>query len=259
MLLLANRVGVPPDTGAVLLCASGFSGLFYRGTDGEKEVITPRSVAAKFGVEVMSNQAGLADLVREIKDASANIRSADDETRRQIRAIEASVNELYKRTGRPGSFGDDCDTDERKSAIELCQIRKGLIAEGDATAADYMPGVWVVGPLPPPFSASFSTADLTAPCGALSTTCVVDVSFAPTTSGSFSDELFFGPQELDTATGVLGNPIISEVNLSGTGVAAVSNTPLPATLPLFATGLGALGLLGWFRKRKTHANMLGAA
>ena len=25
--------------------------------------------------------------------------------------------------------------------------------------------------------------------------------------------------------------------------------PLPATLPLFATGLGALGLLGWRRKR----------
>ena len=31
-------------------------------------------------------------------------------------------------------------------------------------------------------------------------------------------------------------------------------TPLPATLPLFATGLGALGLLGWRRKRKAaHA------
>jgi hypothetical protein len=28
-------------------------------------------------------------------------------------------------------------------------------------------------------------------------------------------------------------------------------TPLPAALPLFATGLGALGLLGWRRKRKT--------
>jgi hypothetical protein len=27
-------------------------------------------------------------------------------------------------------------------------------------------------------------------------------------------------------------------------------TPLPAALPLFATGLGALGLLGWRRKRK---------
>jgi hypothetical protein len=30
-------------------------------------------------------------------------------------------------------------------------------------------------------------------------------------------------------------------------------TPLPAALPLFATGLGALGLLGWRRKRKASA------
>ena len=30
-------------------------------------------------------------------------------------------------------------------------------------------------------------------------------------------------------------------------------TPLPAALPLFATGLGALGLLGWRRKRKAQA------
>ena len=30
-------------------------------------------------------------------------------------------------------------------------------------------------------------------------------------------------------------------------------TPLPAALPLFATGLGALGLLGWRRKRKQAA------
>ena len=29
--------------------------------------------------------------------------------------------------------------------------------------------------------------------------------------------------------------------------------PHPATLPLFATGLGALGLLGWRRKRKLQA------
>jgi hypothetical protein len=29
----------------------------------------------------------------------------------------------------------------------------------------------------------------------------------------------------------------------------LSVTPLPATLPLFATGLGALGLLAWRRKR----------
>ena len=30
----------------------------------------------------------------------------------------------------------------------------------------------------------------------------------------------------------------------------ISSTPLPTALPLFATGLGALGLLGWRRKRK---------
>ncbi|HEX3342471.1 MAG TPA: hypothetical protein VHT68_25230 [Pseudolabrys sp.] len=30
-------------------------------------------------------------------------------------------------------------------------------------------------------------------------------------------------------------------------------TPLPAALPLFATGLGALGLLGWRRKKKVTA------
>ena len=30
-------------------------------------------------------------------------------------------------------------------------------------------------------------------------------------------------------------------------------TPLPAALPLFASGLGALGLLGWRRKRKAAA------
>jgi hypothetical protein len=36
-------------------------------------------------------------------------------------------------------------------------------------------------------------------------------------------------------------------------------TPLPAGLPLFATGLGALGLLGWFRKRKARVSLLGVA
>ncbi len=36
-------------------------------------------------------------------------------------------------------------------------------------------------------------------------------------------------------------------------IATIATTPLPATLPLFATGLGALGLLGWRRKRKVEA------
>ena len=36
-------------------------------------------------------------------------------------------------------------------------------------------------------------------------------------------------------------------------VGHISAVPLPAALPLFATGLGALGLLGWRRKRKAAA------
>jgi hypothetical protein len=35
--------------------------------------------------------------------------------------------------------------------------------------------------------------------------------------------------------------------------AETAATPLPAALPLFATGLGGLGLLGWRRKRKAQA------
>jgi hypothetical protein len=42
------------------------------------------------------------------------------------------------------------------------------------------------------------------------------------------------------------------LHFSGT-IENITPTPLPAALPLFATGLGALGLLGWRRKRKAQA------
>jgi hypothetical protein len=37
------------------------------------------------------------------------------------------------------------------------------------------------------------------------------------------------------------------------GGISVSATPIPTTLPLLATGLGALAMLGWWRKRKVAA------
>ena len=43
------------------------------------------------------------------------------------------------------------------------------------------------------------------------------------------------------------------VGYLGVGTLTSVETPLPAALPLFATGLGALGLLGWRRKRKSAA------
>ena len=50
----------------------------------------------------------------------------------------------------------------------------------------------------------------------------------------------------NTVTGGAGDPFVT-VAFSLTPVSA---TPLPAALPLFATGLGAMGLFGWRRKRK---------
>jgi hypothetical protein len=37
-------------------------------------------------------------------------------------------------------------------------------------------------------------------------------------------------------------------------VSEIAQTPLPAALPLFVTGLGGLGLIRWRRKRKIQAN-----
>ena len=47
----------------------------------------------------------------------------------------------------------------------------------------------------------------------------------------------------------VNDQLILDVTTAGTP----APTPLPATLPLFATGLGAMGLLGWRRKRKNAA------
>jgi hypothetical protein len=42
-------------------------------------------------------------------------------------------------------------------------------------------------------------------------------------------------------------------NEASIGFVGTPDTPIPAALPLFATGLGGLGLLGWRRQRKTLA------
>jgi hypothetical protein len=46
---------------------------------------------------------------------------------------------------------------------------------------------------------------------------------------------------------------VKQVSVAGQASLIVDPTPLPAALPLFATGLGALGLLRWRRKRKQVA------
>jgi hypothetical protein len=43
------------------------------------------------------------------------------------------------------------------------------------------------------------------------------------------------------------------INPGGEIRGQLTQTPLPTALPLFATGIGGLGLLGWRRKRKAQA------
>jgi hypothetical protein len=89
--------------------------------------------------------------------------------------------------------------------------------------------------------------------------------------GSFSTQSVSGqglPSEFSVTGGLLGYSCYGgpcndftvaqitpgmglEINYNE-GMIAVA-TPLPAALPLFAGGLGALGLLGWRRKRKAAA------
>ena len=48
----------------------------------------------------------------------------------------------------------------------------------------------------------------------------------------------------------------TEIALAATSLSvSLDPTPLPAALPLFASGLGVLGLLGWRRKRKAIATV----
>jgi hypothetical protein len=70
------------------------------------------------------------------------------------------------------------------------------------------------------------------------------------TGATIDPSTYIEPESGTCPAGVVNN---SCGNTTFTGSLAISSTPLPAALPLFATGLGALGLLGWRRKRKTQA------
>jgi hypothetical protein len=55
-----------------------------------------------------------------------------------------------------------------------------------------------------------------------------------------------------------GGSMFANLTAQVTDPPGVSQVPLPAALPLFVSGLGALGLLGWWRKRKNAAPVAAA-
>jgi HK97 family phage major capsid protein len=85
----------------------------------------------------MSDMTGLGDLVAEVKKASENITQSDNVFTKRLDGIEGSVNELFRRTGRPGGFIDG-STDECKEALEMCRVRHStLVAKHED--AEYAP------------------------------------------------------------------------------------------------------------------------
>jgi hypothetical protein len=76
-------------------------------------------------------------------------------------------------------------------------------------------------------------------------------------AGGYSCDGFGGPQDFCAQEWAAPEDgTVATAEETGTvviGTAAVSTTPLPAALPLFATGLGVMGLFGWRRKRQTAA------
>jgi len=68
---------------------------------------------------------------------------------------------------------------------------------------------------------------------------------------SWTRDQFLDPDWLRIGADIVGGSPAPTFNAAFT-LAGVES-PLPAALPLFTTGLGVLGLLGWRRKKKTTA------
>jgi hypothetical protein len=104
-------------------------------------------------------------------------------------------------------------------------------------------------PLSPPFSNNLSC----------DTSCSGFVSFTPSQVGPANATLSFlviysapnPPPCPDDEGCPVGESVSAQVQLSGNGILA--QTPLPAALPLFATGLAGLGFIAYRRKRKQAA------
>jgi hypothetical protein len=73
----------------------------------------------------------------------------------------------------------------------------------------------------------------------------------------FGDEFSIRLENLHAVVGAVGDVDPScgiERDIATVSIVVTPTaTPLPAALPLFASGLGVMGLLGWRRKRKTAA------
>jgi hypothetical protein len=70
--------------------------------------------------------------------------------------------------------------------------------------------------------------------------------------GGFSFSVYAPPSQFSTNNYFLFGDPVGVTSYGFTLAPEISTTPLPDTLPLFATGLGLIGMLGWWRKRENR-------
>lgn len=150
--------------------------------------------------------------------------------------------------GPPGvaTFGNSFSTAGNFADIYTFNVAAPADVFGVVLKVDFSPGLNINIASTQLFSGDplGSSSLVAANAGCTSVVCSWDV----TNAGSYFVEI------MGSVTNVLR---IAQLQVGYGGVlgslADVSQTPVPAALPLFATGLGALGLFGWWRKRKTRS------
>jgi len=78
-------------------------------------------------------------------------------------------------------------------------------------------------------------------------------------NGSLTTTFSLTPTDVPLTSAVLmPGPGSNSYTFTNVGLSGLSVVPLPASLPLFASGLAGVGLLGWRRKRKSTTSILAA-
>jgi len=155
-------------------------------------------------------------------------------------------NESFSGTGTDATFGAFNITES--ATIDLTGAPTVQVSNGNV-AFDFVPGG---------FTASFTgTGTASGPSATVAITFSILSGLLSGETGTLNGTGIFNSDTrvLDvTYNGTITGPGPLLGFIDGPTV-DVSATPLPATLPLFVSGLGGLGLLGWRRKRKNSGGL----